>query len=130
MALGDSRSGLVVLAESLKQKAAAKHIIVTLANEGILIHSPEAEAGLITDRLPALNAAPKDVSGAGDCLLTCAAMALVISGDIWQSAYLGSVAAACQVSRVGNMPLTAEMLQAELSLDDGQSAADPKQSAA
>lgn len=116
MAMRDTRSGLVVLAESLRQKAEADHVIVTLAAEGILIHSPSAEKGLITDRLPAFNSAPKDVAGAGDCLLVCTAMGLTVGADIWQSAYLGTIAAACQVSRIGNTPLTAADLQMELSL--------------
>jgi hypothetical protein len=43
-------------------------------------------------------------------------MALAVKPDIWKAAYLGSIAAACQVSRVGNLPLTAEELALELSL--------------
>ena len=43
-------------------------------------------------------------------------MALSVGADIWKSAYLGSVAAACQVSRIGNTPLTVRELVTELSL--------------
>ncbi len=43
-------------------------------------------------------------------------MALAVGADIWQAAYLGSVAAALQVSRVGNTPLIAQDLITELSL--------------
>jgi bifunctional ADP-heptose synthase (sugar kinase/adenylyltransferase) len=68
------------------------------------------------DQLPAFNSAPKDVSGAGDSLLTCASMALAVGANVWESAYLGSLAAACQVSRVGNTPLTASELMRELTL--------------
>ena len=114
LAMQDFQSGLVTLADALREKGKARHVIITLGAEGILIHSPEEPKGLITDQLPAFNLAPKDVSGAGDCLLTCAAMALTAGADIWESAYLGSLAAACQVSRVGNTPLTAKELIAEL----------------
>jgi hypothetical protein len=41
-------------------------------------------------------------------------MALCIGVDIWQSAYVGSLAAACQVTRVGNVPLTVADLLAEI----------------
>ena len=41
-------------------------------------------------------------------------MALALKAPIYQAAYLGSVAAACQVSRVGNTPLTADELKTEL----------------
>ncbi len=61
-----------------------------------------------------MNTAPKDVAGAGDSLLTCTAMALAVGANIWQSLYLGSLAAACQVGRLGNIPLTPEELRAEI----------------
>lgn len=115
LAVRDSNSGLVVLADTLKQASNAKHVFITLGSEGLLVHSPEeVHNGVLTDQLAALNMSAKDVSGAGDCMLTSAAMALVVGADIWESAYLGSVAAACQVSRVGNLPLTARELKAAL----------------
>lgn len=117
LAVRDSGSGLVVLAEELRSKASAGHVFITLGAEGILIHSPDGfPRGLITDQLPALNGAPKDVSGAGDCLLMCTSMALASGASIWESAYLGSIAAACQVGRVGNSPLMAEEVLQELML--------------
>ena len=104
-------AGLVVLAEKLRKKAKAKNIFVTLNKEGLLIHADGmGKAAYFTDRLEAMNKAPVDPAGAGDSLLTCAAMALAAGGDIWQSAYLGSVAAACQVSRNGNIPLSVSEL--------------------
>lgn len=112
LAVHDAHSGLVVLAESLLQKAGASHVMITLGSEGVLIHSPRHP--LITDKLGAFNTAPMDVSGAGDSLLTCTAMSLVAGGSIWEGAYLGSVAAACQVSRIGNLPLNAKDLLTEL----------------
>ncbi|MBM3359106.1 MAG: adenylyltransferase/cytidyltransferase family protein [Betaproteobacteria bacterium] len=117
LAVRDFSSGLVVLAESLHKKANARQIILTLGNEGLLVHAPDRNGDdFVTDRLPAFNTAPKDVAGAGDSLLTCASMTLAVGGNIWQSAYLGSVAAACQVGRVGNTPLTSRDLITELSL--------------
>jgi sugar/nucleoside kinase (ribokinase family) len=115
LALRDFESGLVGLAERLKQKSNARHIIVTLGSEGILIHADIDDVNfLLTDRLPALNTAPKDVAGAGDSFLTTASMALAKGADIWKSACLGSLAAACQVGRVGNIPLTADDLKREI----------------
>ena len=117
LAMQDFSSGLVVLADSLRAKARADHVLITMGAEGLLIHAHGAVGDeRVTDQLPAFNTAPKDVSGAGDCLLICTAMALAIEPDVWKAAYLGSIAAACQVSRVGNLPLTAEELSLELSL--------------
>jgi len=115
LAVRDFQSGLVTLANSLIAKADAKHVIITLGAEGVLIHCPDHPGGLITDQIPAFNLAPRDVSGAGDSLFTCTAMALTVGADIWKSAYLGSLAAACQVGRIGNKPLSVEELVQELS---------------
>ena len=53
------------------------------------------------------------MAGAGDCLLVSSAMVMA-QKTIWESVYLGSVAAACQVGRTGNIPLTSKELISEL----------------
>ena len=115
LAMRDWNSGLVVLAESLRQKAGSENIVITLGSEGIFVLAKSA-VDWETDRLPAFNTSPKDPAGAGDSFLTCAAMALCADVDIWQSVYLGSIAAACQTARVGNTPLTQADLSAEIDL--------------
>lgn len=115
LALQDFDSGLVVLAAKLQKKALAKNVIITLGAEGLLIQAGLNETNKWpTDRLPALNLAPKDVAGAGDSFLTCASMAIAVGADIWEASYLGALAAACQVGRVGNIPLTHDALVAEI----------------
>ncbi|MEE3253634.1 MAG: PfkB family carbohydrate kinase [Nitrospinota bacterium] len=115
LALHDFNSGLVVLADKLCKKARAKNVILTLGAEGIIAHTTSSNNDhWVTDRLPAFNTAPKDSSGAGDSLLACCSMAMAVGTDIWKSMYLGSIAAACQVSRVGNTPLLPQDLRQEL----------------
>ena len=111
-AIHDFESGLVVLAEKLRKKANANNVVITLDEEGVLIHAATKEKSeWLTDKLPAFNTAPKDVSGAGDSFLTCASMSMAVGADIWKSSYLGSLAAACQVGRIGNIPLNPEGLK-------------------
>jgi bifunctional ADP-heptose synthase (sugar kinase/adenylyltransferase) len=119
IALGNYEDGLVVIAETLRQRANAENIAITLGTEGVLVHAKVTEKGQwLTDRLVALNTAPKDAAGAGDCLLVCAAMAMAVGRSVWESVYLGSLAAACQVGRVGNIPLSAAELLVEISKSD------------
>lgn len=107
--------GLVVLAEQLRQQASARNILLKLGEEGLLIHAGNEKAdGWLTDRVDALNSAPKDVAGAGDSLLIASAMTLASGGNIWEAACLGSIAAAVQVGRVGNTPIRTEELMREL----------------
>jgi rfaE bifunctional protein kinase chain/domain len=105
LAVKDSSSGLVELAEKLRLAADAKTVLVTLGAEGLLIHAPSYDV-LRTDRLPAMNPRPQDVAGAGDSLFSSVTLGLCAGGDIWLSSYLASAAAACQVSKLGNTPLS------------------------
>ena len=115
LALRDTNSGLVILAEGLRQKTGAKNIVLTLGSEGLLIHAASEKArGWITDQLPAFNPAPKDTAGAGDSFLVLSSLALIAGADIWQAAYIGALAAACQVGRIGNIPLTPADIAFEL----------------
>ncbi len=113
LSLNDFKSGLVVLSDKLVEKTKAKYIFTTLGAEGLMIYN-NSKNELLTDNINALGSVVKDVSGAGDSLLTCSAMALCVGADIWQSAYIGSLASAIQISRVGNIPINKEELLKEL----------------
>ena len=115
IALGNYDDGLVVIADKLRRKANAENVVITLGAEGILAHVKITQQGQWhTDRLESLNVAPKDPAGAGDCLLVCTAMSMALGQSIWASLYLGSLAAACQVGRIGNVPLSADELRIEM----------------
>ena len=107
--------GLVVLAEQLRQQASAHSVFLKLGEEGLLIHAAtESGESWLTDRVDALNSAPKDVAGAGDSMLIASAMTLACGGTIWEAACLGSLASAVQVGRMGNTPLSVDDLLREL----------------
>lgn len=124
LALKDAESGLAVIAANLGDTALARNVLVTLGAEGVLIHGLEPNGEYTTDRLPAFNQAPQDVAGGGDSLFVSAAMAMAAGCDIWQSTYIGSLAAAYQVSRVGNLPLDPDMLVREIDLPEDIGAAE------
>jgi rfaE bifunctional protein kinase chain/domain len=103
--------GLVILAEQLHRKSYAKFILLKMGEDGVLIHAPsEASSGWLTDQVEALNKFSKDVAGAGDSMLVSSALTLAAGGTIWEAACIGSMAAAVQVGRVGNMPLNLKEL--------------------
>lgn len=115
VALRDTSSGLAQISSDLIQKAVCENLIVTLGAEGIFMQSKDRDKDRwLTDRLPALNSLPRDAAGAGDALMVTAGLALASGASLWEAAYLGSVAAACQVSRLGNLPLTVEELAREV----------------
>jgi rfaE bifunctional protein kinase chain/domain len=102
--------GIIVLAEEIRRQTGASNVFLKMGEEGFIIHAPNSTEGWVTDRIEALNSAPKDVAGAGDSLLTAVSMALVSGASVWEAAYLGAIAAALQVGIVGNMPLNSDEL--------------------
>ena len=115
LSVRNTGDGLAVLGETLRATAAAKHLILKLGEEGALV-CPETGSGQPwpPDRIEALNPAPKDVAGAGDSMLITAGMALAAGASIWEAACLGSMAAAIQVGRVGNTPISIDELLAAM----------------
>jgi rfaE bifunctional protein kinase chain/domain len=114
LAVKNKGDGLTVLCEKLKNKCNLKHVVLTMAEHGLLVHSDQNEENLRTDQITALNRYPIDVAGAGDSFLTTAALALSTNANIWEAAYLGNVAASVQVSKTGNVPITQRELDAQL----------------
>lgn len=112
VSLRNQEDGLVVLAEKLRIRCNAKNVFLKLGSDGLIVQSEPADKSLwITDRLIALNEAPLDPAGAGDSMLATSSLALTSSGSIWEAGLLGSIAAAIQVSRVGNMPISSGELK-------------------
>lgn len=115
LSLNDFESGLVVLSKKLFKKSKPEYIFTTLGSEGVMIYNTHQKE-LLTDNIPALNNNVKDVSGAGDSFLICASMTKRVGATIWESAYLASLAAAIQTSRIGNLPIKKEELLKELNI--------------
>jgi rfaE bifunctional protein kinase chain/domain len=108
ISINNNNDGLIVLADKILNKSNAKNLIMTLGADGILINqniNNDNKDPRTVDRISAMNQYPIDVSGSGDSLLIVASMALASGASIWEASYLGSLAAAIQVSRIGNVPI-------------------------
>ena len=108
-ALNDNQSGLVVVIQKLQKESKAKDVFLKLGSDGLLIFSAKLkEKSKHTDILNSINKNAKDTNGAGDTLLVSSALAMKSSNNVWISALIGSVAAALQVNKVGNIPIKHE----------------------
>jgi len=114
LSLRDADSGLIVLADELRALANAQTVFLTLGSDGLLVRggtdSPIQDS--VTERVEALNSRPIDVAGGGDSLLVTAALALASGATTHEAALVSSIAAAIQVSRLGNTPLRLDELKA------------------
>lgn len=117
LSVRNTGDGLAVLGEALRSRAQAKHLILKLGQEGALVCPQNGpEQPWPPDRIEALNPSPKDVAGAGDSMLVASGMALAVGASIWEAACIGSIAAAIQVGRVGNTPISLGEMQDVLAL--------------
>ena len=108
----DMRSGLVGISDKLRDLTGCRYCPITLGADGIFLHFVDAESGeAVDDQIPALNSSPVDVSGAGDAFLVTAASSLAAGSSIWTAIYMGSIASAYQVSRLGNIQIKAGELK-------------------
>ena len=110
LALRNKKLGLRALSDSLIATTNINNLIVTVGANGLYVQVPEENVSISTDVLPALSMKVVDPAGCGDSLLITAAMSLCSGSNIWEAAYLGSLAAAIQISRTGNIPISAEEL--------------------
>jgi len=115
--LRNREDGLVVLADKIKEISKAKNILLKLGESGLLIHSKNrANNKVFTDQLNKFNLNAVDPAGAGDSLFVCSALALTCGANIFEAAYLGSVGAGIQVSRIGNIPLKIKEIQNKINV--------------
>ena len=97
-----SREGLYVLSQEALKAFGAKFIFLTLGSDGILMSA----LNFRTDYIPALNDNPIDLAGAGDSLLSVSTLMLAQGSSAYEAGLMGSIAAAMQVSTLGNSPLS------------------------
>jgi rfaE bifunctional protein kinase chain/domain len=109
--LKDQISGLAVIADKLRSKINSQSIIIKLGADGLVINGVKSDGTLLSlDALPSFNQSPVDVSGAGDSLLAAASLAITIENNLAKASLIGSLAAAIQIGRVGNIPIEKEKI--------------------
>ncbi|BAM04690.1 PfkB family carbohydrate kinase [Phycisphaera mikurensis] len=112
---------LPTVASGLMERLGVPNLLATLDARGaVLFHPRDPAPGrwfdhrLRSDHVPSLTARAVDPVGAGDALLAVATLTLAAGGTGPQAAYLGSVAAAVAVDRLGNAAVDAATLRSAL----------------
>lgn len=111
--LHDFSSGLGAVVWDLLHATEVKQAIITLGKQGLVTFArPESAGGesgrLLSEYLPAVSNRVVDPLGCGDALLATASLALAAGGSLAAAAYLGSIAAAIELGKLGNHPLEAQ----------------------
>lgn len=102
--------GLAKLITYLRKSLNVNNCILKLGRDGLIYESDNEQENPKTGAMPALNSRPVDVAGAGDSLLAASALALTAGATLHEASILGSIAAAVQVGRIGNFPVTSDQI--------------------
>ena len=109
-----------VVAWRLMEETQSKHVLITLGGDGLiaferLAEDPESDRGdrsrVRGEHVPALTSYPVDPLGCGDALLATATLAMTAGASPVAAAFLGSLAAATEAQRLGNIPISATDLR-------------------
>ena len=111
--LKDFTSGIVKISLDLIKETQTKDLMLTLNKEGVLIQGGSKYQSQ-TEKLPSLCKLAKDPAGCGDALLITSSMAMSCGANLWEAAYLGSIAAGLQAQSLGNIPLTLNKIKKEI----------------
>ena len=113
-ALGDQDSVMRPLALQLFRLARCKHLILKLGERGILGYRTPGHNPREFFTVDSLVDTLQDPVGAGDALLSYAALSLAATRDIVIASVLGSVAAALACEHQGNRQITPEEVEEKL----------------
>ncbi len=117
--LNDYDSGLSAIAWQMLEKTQARHLFVTLGERGMVVFerrsqdrtSPEWSGRLRSEQFPSFAHHAVDRLGCGDALLAAATLSLATGCSLMEAAYIGNLAAATEISMLGNHPVTATQLR-------------------
>ncbi len=112
------QESLPAVAWRLIEETRAKHVMLTMAAEGLIAFDPlkltldecadDANRQRVRGQhVPALTGYPVDPLGCGDALLIGATLALTAGGSILGAAFIGALAASISAQRLGNVPVSA-----------------------
>jgi len=95
-----------------------RDLVIKLAENGLLILNGVWQGAELkdarTEYLASFAEEVRDPMGAGDAFLAACSLALSAGGDIFEASILGNVAAAVEVLRVGNVPVSRLQLESKL----------------
>jgi rfaE bifunctional protein kinase chain/domain/rfaE bifunctional protein nucleotidyltransferase chain/domain len=125
-AQNDFASGLGAVVWKMLNKTGARQAIVTLGKQGLVTFDGSEQplpAQLPSEYVPALSRHAVDPLGCGDALLAVATLALAAGASGEAAAFLGALAASIEVQELGNQPITADQIIAQLRPEQALSAA-------
>lgn len=105
-ALADQDSTVTSLSDSLIDKTNCKYLIMKLSERGVFCMEKLTKKNKVFFALDSFADEVIDPVGAGDALLAYSTLSFLVSNSILISSILGSIAAGCECSYDGNIPVS------------------------
>jgi rfaE bifunctional protein kinase chain/domain len=115
--IADQDSTIGPLAGKLLEYAQCKNLLLKLGERGVMgLKRDEITQELDLISLDSFAESPVDPVGAGDALLAYSCLTLRVTNSLSMAAIIGSVAAACETEKDGNIPVTRDEIASMLSI--------------
>lgn len=102
------KDGIELAVRKLHSERSIQNVMVTLSEKGVFVSD-----GINTRTIPAEERDIADVSGAGDTVISVAALCISSGLSVFQAAMLSNIAGGLVCEKVGVVPITPEMLLKE-----------------
>ncbi len=120
----DFSGGLSSLAYDMLQETQARRLVVTLGKRGVVTFdrpthdraSADWAGRLCSEHLPSFASQTIDRLGCGASFLTTVTLSLACGASLMQSAYMGTIAAAAAISRLGGVAVTLDEMHRAIGL--------------
>ena len=114
-ALADQDSTVTSLSDSLIDKTNCKYLIMKLSERGVFCMEKLTKKNKVFFALDLFADKVVDPVGAGDALLAYSTLSFLVSKSILISSILGSIAAGCECSYDGNIPVRSSVVLDKIS---------------
>lgn len=114
--LQDFSSGMGAIVSQLLRTTGTRSAIVTLGKQGLVAcewakqNWEDSNGRLSSEYLPTLGDRAVDPLGCGDALLAAASVVLAAGASLQVASFIGSLAAACELQQLGNMPISSDAI--------------------
>ena len=118
--LADQDSSISLLTRELAKQTKCKNLILKLGERGV-VSASNVGSRSSAFTIPSFASKVVDSTGTGDALLAYSTLSLLVSNSLLISSILGSIAAACECEKDGNVAIELENLISKINLIEDSS---------
>ena len=111
ISLQNKTSGIESLASQLFIECNLTNLLMKIGSQGFIAYQGGNNSALTKQHFPALSSNPVDVTGAGDSLISCMAVAISSGVSLMDASVIGTFISSIAVESIGNKPISSNTLK-------------------